>query len=250
VSPPFLLADCVSKRFGERRVLTSASLRAVRGQVRVLFGRNGIGKSTLIKIAAGLVRADSGAVHIDGRVLLRPTLADLARRGLFYLPDHELLSQSMTIGEQLALFAERFGQRSVDEAARLAMIEPFLDRRPGGLSGGELRRAELALALVRRPACLLADEPYRGIAPKDHDALHAIFRGLAADGCAVIVTGHEVASLLELADHITWSTSGTTYELGAPAAARAHENFGKEYGIAGPRRSAPNDRPPGRLGRR
>jgi ABC-type multidrug transport system ATPase subunit len=241
VSTPFLLADCVSKRFGERRVLTSASLRAVRGQVRVLFGRNGIGKSTLIKIAAGLVRADSGAVHIDGRVLLSPTLADLARLGLLYLPDHELLSPSMTIGEQLGLFAERFGQRSVAEAAELAKIEPFLDRRPGGLSGGELRRAELALALVRRPACLLADEPYRGIAPKDHDLLHGIFRAMSAEGVAVVVTGHEYESLMDLADHITWCTSGTTYELGAPSAARAHEAFVGDYAK---RRGVDELRPP------
>jgi ABC-type multidrug transport system ATPase subunit len=233
VTAPFLLADCVSKRYGDRRVLTAASLRAQRGEVRVLFGRNGIGKSTLIKIAAGLVRADAGAVHIDGHVLLSPSLAQLARLGLFYLPDHELLSPSMTLGAQLEMYERRYGQRSVHEAARMAMVEPFLDRRPGGLSGGELRRAELALALVRRPACLLADEPYRGIAPKDHEMLHGIFRAMAADGCAVVVTGHEIESLLELADHITWSTSGTTYELGPPAAARAHERFVMEY--AGPR---------------
>jgi ABC-type multidrug transport system ATPase subunit len=235
LTTPFLFADCVGKRFGARRVLTSASLRAVPGEVRVLFGRNGIGKSTLLKIAAGLVSADTGAVRCEGAFLEAPTLHALARRGLFHLPDHELLSRSLTLGEQLAFFERRFQRRSVAEAAALANVEPFLEVLPHTLSGGELRRAELALALVRRPACLLADEPYRGIAPKDHELLHGIFRGMAVDGCAVVVTGHEVDSLLDLADHITWCTSGTTFELGSPAQARVHEAFQREY--AGPARS-------------
>jgi ABC-type multidrug transport system ATPase subunit len=232
LTAPFLIADCVGKRFRGRRVLTAASLRAVPGEVRVLFGRNGIGKSTLLKIAAGLVRADTGAVHCAGQVFGAPSLSELARLGLFYLPDHELLSRTLTLGAQLRFFEQRYGRRSAGEAAALARVEEFVDALPSTLSGGELRRAELALALVRRPACLLADEPYRGIAPKDHDLLRDIFRAMAADGCAVVVTGHEIEALLDLADHITWCTSGTTYELGSPAAARVHDAFQREY--AGP----------------
>ena len=224
-----LVADCVSKSFGARRVLSAGSLRAESGQVRVLFGRNGIGKSTLLKIAAGVVSADSGTVHVNGEALLRPSLPRLARAGVFYLPDHELLSPAFTLGEQLRFFERRFEARSAREAARLAHVEEHLDKRPQALSGGELRRAELALALARRPRCLLADEPFRGIAPIDHDVLSGIFREMAAEGCAVVVTGHEVQTLLALADHVTWCTSGTTYELGAREEALAHEVFRGEY---------------------
>lgn len=226
-----LVADCVSKSFGARRVLSAGSLRAHAGQVRVLFGRNGIGKSTLLKIAAGVIVADSGTVHVDGRALLRPSLPRLAMAGVFYLPDHELLSPAFTLGEQLHFFEQRFGVRSAREAARVARVEDHLAQRPQALSGGELRRAELALALARQPRCLLADEPLRGIAPIDHDILSDIFREVAAAGCAVVVTGHEVQPLLALADHITWCTSGTTYEMGTPAEALAHEAFRREYGM-------------------
>jgi ABC-type multidrug transport system ATPase subunit len=229
VTPPFLMAECVSKSYGARRILSAGSLRAQTGEVRVLFGRNGIGKSTLLKIAVGIVRADSGTVHLDGHFLPSPSLPQLARAGVFYLPDHDILSPSMTLGAQLRLFERRFGARSAEEAARLARVEDFLDARTPSLSGGELRRAELALALARRPRCLLADEPFRGIAPVDHDLLSDIFRGMAAEGCAVVVTGHEVATLLALAHHVTWCTSGTTYELGAPERAQAHEAFQREY---------------------
>ena len=226
---PILVADCVTKSFGDLRVLSAGSLRAESGQVRVMLGRNGSGKSTLIKIATGWIAADSGVVHFRGRALLRPRHAVMAREGMFYLPDHEVFSSAFTIGWQLELFAQRFARRSAREAATLADVAHLLDRRPFQLSGGELRRAELALVLARRPDCLLADEPYRGIAPADHERLTWLFRALARDGCAVVVTGHEVPTLLEAADHITWCTAGTTYELGPPDVAREHEEFGRGY---------------------
>lgn len=76
---------------------------------------------------------------------------------------------------------------------------------------------------------LLADEPLRGIAPIDQELLGEIFHGMASEGCAVVVTGHEAASLLAFADHNTWCTSGTTYELGTPERALEHEAFRSEY---------------------
>lgn len=225
----FLLADSIGKSFRGRRILTAASLRASFGNIRVVFGRNGIGKSTLLKIAAGVVAADTGIVRINDETVMRPTLASMARAGVFYLPDHDLFSADITLGRQLALFERRFQRRSAAEAADIANVRHLLARKPQTLSGGELRRAELSAALTRRPMCLLADEPYRGIAPVDHDALSNIFQAMAADGCAVVLTGHEVPSLMDLATHVTWCTSGTTYELGSPEAARNHEAFSRGY---------------------
>src|SRR5215213_9792887 len=91
-----LVADCVTKSFGTRRVLSSASLRAKAGEVRAVFGRNGEGKSTLLKIAVGLIQPDSGNVRLGSTVLERATLPLLATSGVFYLPDHELLAPSYT----------------------------------------------------------------------------------------------------------------------------------------------------------
>ena len=226
---PVLAADCVAKAFNGRRVLTSATLRAVPGEVRVMFGRNGAGKSTLIKIAAGRIAPDSGAVHFAGRVYLRASLSKLAARGVFYLPDHDLLSNAYTVRRQLEMIRRRFNGDDVERAAhRLGVLE-LLDKRPFQLSGGETRRAEVAAVLVRQPTCLLADEPLRGIAPKDAEELTLVLSKLAAEGTAVVLTGHEVPSLLATADHVTWCTSGTTYELGSPAVATQHDQFRREY---------------------
>lgn len=224
-----LVADCVSKSFGRRQVLKSASLRAVPGEVRVIFGRNGEGKSTLIRIAVGCMQPDSGIVRIGNTTLLTASLPSLAALGVFYLPDRDLLAPAQTLDRQLRLFEERFHGRDRREAAELARVDHLLDREPGSFSGGELRRAELALALTRRATVLVADEPYRGIAPIDCEELTKLFRLIAAEGCAVVVTGHEVPTLLAAADHVTWCTQGTTHELGAPATACEHDGFRRGY---------------------
>ena len=228
-----LVADCVSKSFGGRKVLTSGTLRAFPRQLRVLLGLNGSGKTTLIKIAAGWLSADSGAVHYAGTCYPAAHLSRLARQGLFYLPDHDLLSDAFTVRRQLKMFRERFNGGDPDEAASQMGIDGLLDRRPSELSGGEKRRAELAAIFVRLPRCLLADEPYRGVAPKDAEDLTAAFRALAERGCAVVVTGHEVPTLLAAATHVTWCTAGTTHELGSPAEALRHYEFSRQY--LGPR---------------
>lgn len=226
---PILRVECVAKSFAGRSVLSSASLRAVSGEVRVVFGRNGVGKSTLLKIAAGRVSPDGGAVHFGEHSFLSARFPRLAALGLFYLPDADLLSPAFTVRQQLEMFRRQHNGGAVDAAAAQLDIQSQLDLRPHALSGGERRRAELAAVIVRRPSCLLADEPYRGLAPHDAAKLTSTFRALAADGVAVLITGHEVPTLLDAADHISWCTSGTTYELGPPTIAMQHEQFRREY---------------------
>lgn len=228
-----LTADSIGKRYGTQWVLRAATLRAVPGEVRALIGRNGAGKSTLFRIAAGLLRADYGIVRCDETVFLRPRLPALARRGLCVLPDHDLLSNALTVGAHLELASATFGHEPEDAVIDALALRDHLRKYPWQLSGGELRRAEVAVAVVRRPRFLLADEPLRGIAPMDAELLLRVFGGMAAGGCAVVVTGHEVRTLLAAVDHVTWCTDGTTYELGPPATAVANERFQRHY--LGPR---------------
>ena len=225
-----LVADSVGKRFGTRWVLRSASLRAVRGELRALLGRNGAGKSTLLRIGGGLIAADTGNVRFHGVVRERPRLAHLAREGLCFVPDHDLLSNSFTIREQLE-FVRQAGDDAdaIDRVASRLALEALLEARPHELSSGERRRAEVAFAATRRPACLLVDEPLRNLSHIDAERLLEVLREMASDGCAVVVTGHEVPALLAAAHHVTWCTSGTTYEMGPPFMARTDERFVRDY---------------------
>jgi ABC-type multidrug transport system ATPase subunit len=225
--------DSVAKRFGGRSVLEAASLRLPAGAVTMLVGRNGCGKTTMLRIATGRLAAESGFVRFDGRTYLRPRLARLACLGLLYLPDRDLLSHAFSVRWQLELAWRSLGRGAggvpADEAASRTGLGGLLDHRPQALSEGERRRAEFALALVRGPRCLLADEPFRHLAPPDAALVATALRDLAAAGGAVAVTGHEIQFLFDVADRVTWCTSGTTYDLGTSDAARRDRRFCAEY---------------------
>jgi ABC-type multidrug transport system ATPase subunit len=228
-----LEVDNVGKRFGRREVLHAASLRSAAGAVTFLVGRNGCGKTTLLRLATGSLPLESGFVRLDGVMHARPRLRQLARLGLLYIPDRDLLSSAFTVRMQLALMWRQLGQSAgaarAAEACELTGLSALADRRPPALSEGERRRADLALALCRNPRCLLVDEPFRHLAPGDADLVLQALRTLAGRGCAVVVTGHEVPLLFEVADQVTWCTSGTTYAIGSPREARRHWQFCRDY---------------------
>ena len=228
-----LRADCVSKRLGGRMVLSAATLSLHAGTVTGLVGRMGQGKSTLLRICAGLLELDGGWVRLRGRQHLRPRLAELARDGLYFLADQRALVARLTLRRHLDLVADRFGAGERETAIELLRLAPLLDVRTGTLSGGERRRAELAVAVARAPHCLLADEPFRGIDPLSAELMGAAFRHLATRGGAVAVTGHELPAIVPAVDELVWLTAGSTRPLGAPAVAWRDHAFQREYlGVA------------------
>jgi len=225
-----LRADSIGKSYRGRRVLASAYFEARAGAVSALVGRNGTGKSTLLKIAAGWMKPDHGLVEFRGRRYHRPDPAAMARDGLFFVPiDRSILSPPFTLAQHLDAVEARFGRENraaVLERLGIAALERV---RCAAFSGGERRRAELALALLRRPSCLLLDEPFRGIDPKDVEVLQAVVRELAEAGCAVVLTDHEVPEILAVADSVVWLRDGTSQALGTAAQAAEDWRFRREY---------------------
>lgn len=224
-----LAVDSVGKSFGGRPVLKAASFWARAGRITTLMGRNGSGKTTLMRIAVGEVRANTGIVRFLSKPYTHPSLAVLARRGLYYMEEHPRLPRTFSIGRHLRLLADRFGKSGVDKAIAELALEDFVDGRADELSGGEGRRAALAGALIRQPTCLLADEPFAGIAPKDQQMIGAVLRRMAAGGTAIVMSGHDVEALLGVTDEVIWCVAGTTHGLGGPDDARAHAQFVKDY---------------------
>ncbi len=224
-----LRAEGIGRSFGRFEVLKAASLWAEPGKIVTLMGRNGAGKTTLIKIAAGWLRADYGVVHFDGIAMERPQLARLARAGLFYIPQEQLLSPTFTVQQHIEAVAARFGSDEVEYAVEATRLGGVLPQRPSTLSGGERMRASLALGLVRKPACLIIDEPFRGVSPLDQEILSTALLRLAGSGVAVVTSGHDTRPLLAVSDSIIWCVAGTTHHLGTPAEAVEHRQFVREY---------------------
>lgn len=230
-------ADGLGKSFGRHVVLKAASFSAREGVVTALMGRNGAGKSTMLRIAVGRVRPDYGRVLFRGELLERPRLAAMAARGLLYSAQDSALTDLFTVEEQLHAVAEVHGrERALSHVIGRLRLRDLVSRRPSALSGGEQQRAAVALALVRDPSCLLMDEPFARVAPKDRPLIREGLEALRDRGCAIVISGHDVEDVFEVADEIVWVVAGTSHVLGPPGRAASHHQFRREY--LGPRRGA------------
>jgi ABC-type multidrug transport system ATPase subunit len=166
-----------------------------------LAGPNGTGKTTLLRIAAGCLRPEIGRVNVNGRWIRRPTLARMARAGVFFMPEGPLLTPSVLLTRQLRATAERFGaSHRIESVSEQLSLDDLGARSPSQMSVGEQRRATLGFAILRNPDILLADEPLRGIDPIDSERMLEAMQQLARLGAAVVVTGHETSLLTEYCD--------------------------------------------------
>jgi multiple sugar transport system ATP-binding protein len=154
--------DRVSKRFGPVEVISELSLRIESGEFIAFLGASGCGKTTLLRMIAGLETINSGEIRIGGeRVDQLPPGA----RGVAMVFQHYALYPHMTIADNMAFGLKNIGvaradiDRRVREAARILEIEPLLARKPGQLSGGQRQRVAIGRALVKDPKAFLFDEP-------------------------------------------------------------------------------------------
>jgi ABC-type multidrug transport system ATPase subunit len=229
-APVILEADGLGKSFGKNVVLKAASFWAKESFITALMGRNGAGKSTMLRIAIGRVRSDYGRILFNGNYLGRPSLAGMALQGLFYSAQDSAITDLFTVRQHLEAIAQVYGrQAGLEEAIGRLALEEFLDRKPRTLSGGERQRSSLAMAMVRQPTCLLMDEPFVGVAPKDRPLIAAGLRSLRERGCAIVISGHDVEDVFAVADEIVWVVAGTSHVVGSPDRARAHDQFRREY---------------------
>ena len=224
-----LRAEGIGKTFGGLEVLKAASMWGESGKVTTLLGRNGAGKTTLMKIAVGVLRADYGLISVFGEVKERHSLPRLARAGLMYVPQEQLVSPGYLVRDHLRALATTFGSDGIDDAVAEMRIDGLLDQSVRALSGGERMRVSLALALARNPKVLIADEPLVGLSPRDQEALGESLRTLASRGTAVITCGHDARALLSISDVILWCVAGTTHHIGTPTEALKHHQFRREY---------------------
>ena len=223
----------VEVRFGSREVFHDLSCRFERHQISVVLGGSGSGKSTLLRVIGGLLNPIAGSVEIDGASLVGIGSRDLARvrRRMGMLFQNGALLDSMTIFDNVALPLREHEQLSETEIA--AAVHSRLeavglvdvdDLIPGELSGGMLRRAALARAIVMDPEIVLCDEPFSGLDPPNVARIEALLCRLSRErGLSFIVTSHHIPSSLRMADRLMLLEGGDAV-VGTPAEFVAHED--------------------------
>ncbi len=212
---PLLLFEQVSKWYGAVLSLNQVTLE-LRGGITGLVGANGAGKSTLMKLATGQVRPTLGRVTILGT----DAWDWRARRLVGYCPDVDAFYEDMTGREFVRTMADLCGFTSKDAREltentleQVGMIDRA-DRKLRGYSKGMRQRIKLAQALLTDPPLLILDEPLSGIDPVGRQELLDLFRSLAAQGKALLISSHELEELEKLTNHVAIMARGRIAAVG------------------------------------
>jgi osmoprotectant transport system ATP-binding protein len=215
----------LTKRYGDRVVVDAVSLTVARGELLVLLGGSGSGKTTTLKMINRLIEPSAGHVRIDGADVASMAPHELRRRvgyafqqiGLF---PHLTIAQNVGITPRLLGWSVDRIDRRVDELLELVELEPatFRDRRPTELSGGQQQRVGVARALAAEPAVLLFDEPFGALDPLTRDRLQQSLRAIRARLAVTIVfVTHDMVEALLLGDRIAVMRDGHLVQIGTPA---------------------------------
>jgi urea transport system ATP-binding protein len=200
-----LAIEHIHQYYGGSHILRDVSLTAQAGQVTVLLGRNGVGKTTLLKSLMGLVPIRQGHIGFLGHTITNATPYERARAGIGYVPQGREIFNRLTVEDNLRMGLATQAA-SADIPAELFELFPILDqmrhRRGGDLSGGQQQQLAIARALAGRPKLLVLDEPTEGIQPSIIKDIGRVIQQLARRGDMAILLCEQYYDFAEeLADH-------------------------------------------------
>ena len=185
-----LTVSNINQYYGGSHILRDVSLQATRGKVSVILGRNGVGKTTLLKSLMGLVAIKTGSIEFDGRAIERATPYERARAGIGYVPQGREIFARLTVEDNLrmGLASKPAGTPIPPELFELfPVLKQMRQRRGGDLSGGQQQQLAIARALAAAPKLLVLDEPTEGIQPSIIKDIGRVIRMLADRGDMAIL---------------------------------------------------------------
>lgn len=227
-----LTLEHVSGGYGGALVLRDLSFTAKPAEVTCIMGRNGVGKTTLLRAIMGQVRVEKGSVRLDRLELSSLPAHDVPRQGIGYVPQGRRLFGSLTVLENLeiGLMARAKGGATLARVLHLfPRLSERLDQVSATLSGGEQQMLAIARALCLEPKVLLLDEPTEGLQPSMIAAIRDVVVGLKATGVAIVLVEQRVEAVLGMADRVAFMDHGQVVESVARVGLTADSPHFKHY---------------------
>jgi branched-chain amino acid transport system ATP-binding protein len=220
--------------YGQAHILSDVSLTLAQGEIVVLLGRNGAGKSTTIKSIMGMVKVGAGSIVYEGAEILGEEAHRIARRGLGYVPEDRRIFTRLTVQENLDCGQQppREGTRSWT-ASDLYDLFPNLaaarGRLAGTLSGGEQQMLTIARTLMGNPGCILLDEPSEGLAPVVVEQIIKVVQEIKAQGIPVLLSEQNLYFAGLVSDRAYVIETGRIRYEGAMAALQENDEVRQQY---------------------
>lgn len=220
---PALIAEGLNASYGQSHILRDLSFRVMPRETVSLLGRNGMGKTTLLRTLMGLLRPSTGRIRLNGVDTTAARPSAVAKAGLAFVPENRGIFPNLTVEENLTFAARaRAITREPWTLARAYGMFPRLAERRGHfgnqLSGGEQKMLAIGRALMTNPDVLLLDEATEGLAPKVREEIWATLRLVRSSGIAAVVVDKNLDDLLALSDrHVILSKGEVVFEGDTPA---------------------------------
>ena len=201
----YIKTDKLVKEYYGKRVVDDVSIQVNQGDIVGLLGPNGAGKTTTFYMVVGLVCPNSGTVYLGEKDITGTPMHIRAQSGIGYLPQEQSVFRKLTVEENILVLWEIMPRMAKDQDLDAILEELGIlhlkKRKCYELSGGEIRRVEIARALSTHPSFLLLDEPFTGVDPKTVFDLQKIIKMLKDKGIGVLITDHNVRETLAITDH-------------------------------------------------
>jgi branched-chain amino acid transport system ATP-binding protein len=232
VPPALLRVEGIETYYGDSHILKNLSLEVRRGETVALLGRNGAGKTTVLKSIVGWVPPRSGSIVFDGAAIAGRSMMEIARLGISLVPEERRIFTNLTVAENIKLAqvtAREPGWSLTDVYARFPRLKERAGNKGDEISGGEKQMLAIARALVQNTKLLLLDEPTEGLAPLIVREVESIVRDIGAQGMTILLVEQNFYSALSLAQRCYVIDQGTIAFEGTPENLRGNTEVLTRY---------------------